>query len=81
MANAYERKVSAQGLTVKLYRGEGVCLLAFDLEKSIATHDFSGFSIEVKYPGAQSFIALANLREVGRAGLRRQLPGRAVDYP
>lgn len=60
MKNEYERKASAGGLTVKLYRGEGVCLLAFDLKNADATDDFVGFSIEVKYPGWQSFRALRN---------------------
>ena len=60
MPNDFEKKASADGLTVKLYRGEGVCLLAFDLAKAIATDDFAGFSIEVKYPGAPKFGALRN---------------------
>lgn len=60
MPNAFERKVSAHGLTVKLYRGEGLCLLAFDLDKSIIADDFAGFSIEVKYPGSTKFGALRN---------------------
>ena len=60
MANAFERKVSSQGLTLKLYRGEGVCLLAFDLAAADATPDFVGFSIEVKYPDSNTFHALGN---------------------
>jgi phosphatidylserine/phosphatidylglycerophosphate/cardiolipin synthase-like enzyme len=60
MPNDYEKKASAGGLTVKLYRGEGACLLAFDLARAIATDDFVGFSIEVKYPGAAKFGALRN---------------------
>lgn len=56
----YERKKSNDGLSVKLYRGEGVCLLAFDLDQNKATDDFVGFSIEVKYPGSSKFGALRN---------------------
>jgi hypothetical protein len=56
----YERKKSNDGLSVKLYRGEGVCLLAFDLEHDKATDDFVGFSVEVKYPGSSKFGALRN---------------------
>ena len=56
----FERKVSADGLTFKLYRGEGVALLAFDLEKEKATNDFVGFSVEVKYPGSPRWGALRN---------------------
>lgn len=48
----FESKASADGLTVKLYRGEGACLLAFDLSRQKATHDFVGFSVEVRYPGS-----------------------------
>lgn len=60
MATDYEVKASADGLTVKLYRGEGACLLAFDLAKEKATRAFVGFTIEVKYPGAARWGALRN---------------------
>ena len=56
----FERKASADGLTFKLYRGEGVALLAFDLEQEKATNDFVGFSVEVKYPGSPRWGALRN---------------------
>ena len=51
MATEYERKESAGGLTFKVYRGEGIALLAFDLDPAQATDDFVGFSVEVQYPG------------------------------
>ena len=60
MANKFERKESSGGLTFKLYRGEGVALLAFDLDPAQATDDFVGFSVEVKYPGSNNFGALRN---------------------
>ncbi len=60
MATEFERKESAGGLTVKLYRGEGVALLAFDLDQAQATNDFVGFSIEVRYPGSAHWGALKN---------------------
>jgi PLD-like domain len=60
MADDFERKSSSGGLTFKLYRGEGVALLAFDLDKVDATDDFVGFSVEVKYPGSDRFGALRN---------------------
>ena len=56
----FERKESSGGLTFKLYRGEGVALLAFDLDPAQATDDFVGFSVEVKYPGSNQFGALRN---------------------
>lgn len=60
MATEFERKESAGGLTVKLYRGEGVALLAFDLDQAQATDDLVGFSIEVRYPGSAHWGALKN---------------------
>jgi hypothetical protein len=60
MATEYERKNSAGGLTFKVYRGEGVALLAFDLDPAQATDDFVGFSIEVQYPGSTHWGALKN---------------------
>ena len=60
MATELERKESAGGLTFKLYRGEGVALLAFDLDQAQATDDFVGFSIEVRYPGSTHWGALKN---------------------
>jgi hypothetical protein len=56
----FERKESSGGLTFKLYRGEGVALLAFDLDPAQATDDFVGFSVEVKYPGSDHWGALRN---------------------
>lgn len=60
MATDFERKVTADGLTFKLYRGEGVALLAFDLDRDKATDDFVGFTVEVRYPGANRWGALRN---------------------
>ncbi len=60
MATDFERKNSAGGLTLKLYRGEGASLLAFDLDKADATNDFVGFTVEVKYPGSDTWGALHN---------------------
>lgn len=60
MATDFERKETSGGLTFKLYRGEGVALLAFDLAKEQATNDFVGFSVEVKYPDSDHWGALKN---------------------
>jgi hypothetical protein len=56
----FESKTTFQGLTFKLYRGEGAALLAFDLAPDLATADFVGFSIEVRYPGADHWGVLHN---------------------
>jgi hypothetical protein len=60
MSSDFERKASSGGLTFKIYRGEGVALLAFDLDEEQATDDFVGFTVEVKYPGASHWGALRN---------------------
>jgi len=60
VAGEFESKESSGGLTFKLYRGEGVGLLAFDLDPAEATDDFAGFAIEVKYPGATRWGPLRN---------------------
>lgn len=60
MPTDFERSESAGGLTLKLYRGEGAGLLAFDLDPALATRDFAGFTVEVKYPGATHWGALRN---------------------
>jgi hypothetical protein len=60
MATEFERKESAGGLAFKLYRGEGVALLAFDLDQAQASDDFVGFSVEVRYPGSTHWGALKN---------------------
>lgn len=60
MATTFERTAASDGLTCKLYRGEGVALLAFDLERDRATDDFVGFTVEVRYPGSDHWGALRN---------------------
>ena len=60
MATEFEVTALSGGLTFKLYRGEGVALLAFDLDPAQATDDFVGFSVEVQYPGSNRWGALKN---------------------
>ena len=60
MSTDFERKESAGGLSFKLYRGEGVALLAFDLDAPQASDDFVGFAVEVRYPGSSHWGALRN---------------------
>lgn len=60
MNTEFESKATYDGLTLKLYRGEGAVLLAFNLEQDLATPDFVGFSIKVRYPGAAQWGVLRN---------------------
>ena len=49
---------SKNGFTFKLWRGERMCLLGFDVE--VPEADFVGFAIEYKEPGATAFTQLRN---------------------
>jgi len=46
--------------TLKIHRGEGMCLLAMNWKKDKPTKDFVGFAIEYKEPGGTKFYALSN---------------------
>lgn len=46
------------GLTVKLWRGEGMCLIGMNVDEPEA--DFVGFAIEYRKPGGRSFTPLNN---------------------
>jgi len=46
------------GFTMKLWRGERMCLVAFDVEQP--PDDFVGFAIEFKPPGSSRFMPLKN---------------------
>lgn len=48
----------AQGLRVKLWRGERMCLLGMDVDRPEA--DLVGFAIEVMEPGGRDFVPLRN---------------------
>ena len=54
----FEKRKSKSGLTVKLWRGERMCLLGFDVKNP--EHDFVGFAIECQEPGAAGFTPLLN---------------------
>ena len=49
---------SKNGLSIKLWRGERMCLIGMDVDQP--EDDFVGFSIEVRNPGAAGFIPLRN---------------------
>jgi phosphatidylserine/phosphatidylglycerophosphate/cardiolipin synthase-like enzyme len=46
--------------TLKVYRGEGMALLAMNWRKGRPTDDFVGFAIEYKEPGGHQFYVLKN---------------------
>lgn len=54
----FENWGSRDGFSMKLWRGERMCLLGFDVAEP--EPDFVGFAIEVKRPGANNFTTLRN---------------------
>jgi phosphatidylserine/phosphatidylglycerophosphate/cardiolipin synthase-like enzyme len=54
----FENAADKNGLRVKLWRGERMCLLGFDVEAP--EPDLVGFAIECKSPGARGFVPLRN---------------------
>jgi len=46
--------------TLKLHRGDGMCLVAMNWKKGKPPKDFVGFAIEYKEPGGDKFFALKN---------------------
>lgn len=54
----FEKSRSKNGFTMKLWRGERMCLLGFDVETP--EDDLVGFAIECKEPGAKTFKPLPN---------------------
>lgn len=58
MMTSFTTTASSGSLTVKLWRGERMCLIGMDVKNP--EPDFVGFSIEVKNPTAASFTPLRN---------------------
>jgi len=56
--NEFTAIASKPNFTMKLWRGERMCLIAFDVDAPEA--DLVGFAIECKSPGAKRFTALRN---------------------
>jgi len=54
----FTNTVTSKSLTLKLWRGERMCLLGMDVIDP--EPDFVGFSIEVQSPGSAGFIPLRN---------------------
>lgn len=56
--SSFSSTTSSGSLTIKLWRGERMCLIGMDVKNP--EPDFVGFSIEVKNPTATDFTALRN---------------------
>src|SRR5271156_4217731 len=58
MSDSFFSIKSNSGFSIKLWRGERMCLIGMDLDKPAS--DFVGFAIEVQEPGATKFTPLNN---------------------
>ncbi|HKB79732.1 MAG TPA: phospholipase D-like domain-containing protein [Thermoanaerobaculia bacterium] len=58
MMSDFTSTATKKSLTVKLWRGERMCLAGMDVDQP--EDDFVGFSIEVRNPGSAGFFALRN---------------------
>ncbi|MBI3854598.1 MAG: hypothetical protein HY293_02780 [Planctomycetes bacterium] len=56
--NDFSNRHSKKGFTVKLWRGERMCLLGFDVAQPEA--DLVGFAIECREPGTSHYVPLKN---------------------
>src|SRR5688572_16224974 len=54
----FEVRKTKQGFTLKLWRGERMCLLGFDVTNP--EPDFVGFAIECRAPGSSTYEPLLN---------------------
>lgn len=83
MANEYyvRGNSAAAEFTLKIHRGEGMCLLAMDWKQGEPPRDFVGFAIEYCEPGKDRFFAVTNrLCFPGRDGAAVS-DGTAPRYP
>jgi len=60
MPVTFENTEEKDGLTFKLYRGEGMALAAFDLAKGTVDEQFVGFTVQYRPPGASDYFTLTN---------------------
>ncbi|WP_343616045.1 phospholipase D-like domain-containing protein [Novosphingobium sp.] len=68
-ASFAEGDVAEALFTLKIHRGDGMCLLAMNWRDGQPSEDFVGFAIEYQEPGRQQFFAVKNrLNFEGEAG-------------
>lgn len=58
MSDQFTAQATSSDLSLKLWRGERMCLIGIDVNDP--ADDFVGFAIEVKAPGAAAFVPLNN---------------------
>jgi phosphatidylserine/phosphatidylglycerophosphate/cardiolipin synthase-like enzyme len=60
MADDFVARKEKDGLTLSVYRGEDMALLAFDIDKSLRKPDFVGFGIEYKVGNKDEWFPVYN---------------------
>lgn len=83
MANDYfvRGKNSAAPFTLKIHRGEGMCLLAMNWRTGEPPRDFVGFAIEYQEPGSDRFFPVKNRLCFKGKELPANADGSAAQYP
>ena len=74
-------KASDAPFTLKIYRGEGMCLLAMDWRNGEPPRDFVGFSIEYREPGGDRFYPVMNRLCLPGRETPAAADGREARYP
>ena len=83
MANDYyvRGKNSAAPFTLKIHRGEGMCLLAMNWRTGEPPRDFVGFAIEYQEPDSDRFFPVKNRLCFKGKELPANADGSAAQYP
>ena len=83
MANDYfvRGKNSAAPFTLKIHRGEGMCLLAMNWRTGEPPRDFVGFAIEYREPDSDRFFPVKNRLCFKGKDLIANADGSAAQYP
>ena len=76
MAVDYVASNKTGGLTLKLYRGEDMVLLAFDIDDTLKKPDFVGFGIEYKIGSTGSWIPVYNFLTFEKLRLQAEAFGK-----
>lgn len=75
----FENAGSKNGMTMKLWRGERMCLAGFDVDQP--EDDFVGFAIECKSPGNADFAPLRNRLAFSYPATKKKVVTGARQYP
>src|SRR5262249_51161331 len=72
MSDLHVARSSHGGLSLIVYRGEDMALLAFDIAKSLRTPDFVGFGIEYRIAGKPDWYPVYDFLTFKKLGLQAE---------